>query len=251
MKQKALCSYKSKHTGSLWLFFHKAHTPAAGYRTWTISSVCITRPVCAMSINGNVSNEWHVLHFSLFQLCSCCALFSLRCKELPEGSSGQHHHSSCWGTNSLHTSSTPWTLLVFFVLLSNPAFTRFFFFVSSILFFHRQLSLSQVFTVSKDLVPRVLSKIVESVADEMCRLMQCVSSFSKNGALQVHTDTHTQKHTVIKQFITLSKTLTHKSTPTLVGDLPVISDNAIFQFKLPTADSWQCSFDFISSFFFL
>lgn len=47
----------------------------------------------------------------------------------------------------------------------------------------------QVFTVSKDLVPRVLSKIVESVADEMCRLMQCVSSFSKNGALQVHSDT--------------------------------------------------------------
>lgn len=35
-------------------------------------------------------------------------------------------------------------------------------------------------------MPRVLSKIVESVADEMCRLMQCVSSFSKNGALQVN-----------------------------------------------------------------
>ncbi|KAF6734162.1 Exocyst complex component 2 [Oryzias melastigma] len=43
---------------------------------------------------------------------------------------------------------------------------------------------AEVFTVSKDLVPRVLSRIVRSVADEMCRLMQCVSSFSKNGALQ-------------------------------------------------------------------
>uniref|UniRef100_A0A8C6L6L2 Exocyst complex component 2 n=1 Tax=Nothobranchius furzeri TaxID=105023 RepID=A0A8C6L6L2_NOTFU len=43
---------------------------------------------------------------------------------------------------------------------------------------------AEVFTVSKDLVPRVLSKIVESVAEEMCRLMQCVSSLSKNGALQ-------------------------------------------------------------------
>ncbi|XP_004571816.2 exocyst complex component 2 [Maylandia zebra] len=43
---------------------------------------------------------------------------------------------------------------------------------------------AEVFTVSKDLVPRVLSRIVESVADEMCRLMQCVSFFSKNGALQ-------------------------------------------------------------------
>ncbi|XP_028300508.1 exocyst complex component 2 [Gouania willdenowi] len=43
---------------------------------------------------------------------------------------------------------------------------------------------AEVFTVSKELVPRVLTKIVESVADEMCRLMQCVSSFSRNGALQ-------------------------------------------------------------------
>ncbi|XP_032381778.1 exocyst complex component 2 [Etheostoma spectabile] len=43
---------------------------------------------------------------------------------------------------------------------------------------------AEVFTVSKDLVPRVLSRIVVSVAEEMCRLMQCVSSFSKNGALQ-------------------------------------------------------------------
>uniref|UniRef100_A0A674PJY8 Exocyst complex component 2 n=1 Tax=Takifugu rubripes TaxID=31033 RepID=A0A674PJY8_TAKRU len=49
---------------------------------------------------------------------------------------------------------------------------------------------AEVFTVSKDLVPRVLSKIVESVADEMCRLMQCVSTFSKNGALQVQCNTH-------------------------------------------------------------
>ncbi|XP_008335141.1 exocyst complex component 2 [Cynoglossus semilaevis] len=45
---------------------------------------------------------------------------------------------------------------------------------------------AEVFSVSKDLVPRVLSKIVESVADEMCRIMQCVSSFSRNGALQAH-----------------------------------------------------------------
>uniref|UniRef100_A0A7N8X0L0 Exocyst complex component 2 n=1 Tax=Mastacembelus armatus TaxID=205130 RepID=A0A7N8X0L0_9TELE len=55
---------------------------------------------------------------------------------------------------------------------------------SSLFSFHQLVFPSQVFTVSKDLVPRVLSKIVESVADEMCRLMQCVSSFSKNGALQ-------------------------------------------------------------------
>uniref|UniRef100_A0A8C8BS33 Exocyst complex component 2 n=1 Tax=Oncorhynchus tshawytscha TaxID=74940 RepID=A0A8C8BS33_ONCTS len=46
---------------------------------------------------------------------------------------------------------------------------------------------AEVFTVSKDLVPRVLSRIIEGVAEEMSRLMQCVSSFSKNGAIQVHT----------------------------------------------------------------
>ncbi|XP_078283534.1 exocyst complex component 2 isoform X1 [Rhinoraja longicauda] len=43
---------------------------------------------------------------------------------------------------------------------------------------------AEVFTISKDLVPRVLSQIIEAVAEEMSRLMQCVSSFSKNGALQ-------------------------------------------------------------------
>ncbi|XP_013922640.1 PREDICTED: exocyst complex component 2-like [Thamnophis sirtalis] len=44
---------------------------------------------------------------------------------------------------------------------------------------------AEVFTISKELVPRVLSRIVEAVAEELSRLMQCVSSFSKNGALQV------------------------------------------------------------------
>ncbi|KAK6308797.1 hypothetical protein J4Q44_G00202600 [Coregonus suidteri] len=43
---------------------------------------------------------------------------------------------------------------------------------------------AEVFTVSKDLVPRVLTRIIEGVAEEMSRLMQCVSSFSKDGAIQ-------------------------------------------------------------------
>ena len=53
--------------------------------------------------------------------------------------------------------------------------------------FDHSLSLTntQVFTISKELVPRILSKIVEAVAEEMCRLMHCVPSFSKNGAMQV------------------------------------------------------------------
>uniref|UniRef100_A0A4W5QFJ8 Exocyst complex component 2 n=1 Tax=Hucho hucho TaxID=62062 RepID=A0A4W5QFJ8_9TELE len=43
---------------------------------------------------------------------------------------------------------------------------------------------AEVFTVSKELVPRVLTRIVDGVAEEMSRLMQCVSSFSMNGAIQ-------------------------------------------------------------------
>uniref|UniRef100_A0A673XZC3 Exocyst complex component 2 n=1 Tax=Salmo trutta TaxID=8032 RepID=A0A673XZC3_SALTR len=45
---------------------------------------------------------------------------------------------------------------------------------------------AEVFTVSKELVPRVLTRIIDGVAEEMSRLMQCVSSFSMNGAIQVH-----------------------------------------------------------------
>uniref|UniRef100_A0A8C3W104 Exocyst complex component 2 n=1 Tax=Catagonus wagneri TaxID=51154 RepID=A0A8C3W104_9CETA len=43
---------------------------------------------------------------------------------------------------------------------------------------------AEVFTVCKGLVPRVLSRVVEAVSEELSRLMQCVSSFSRNGALQ-------------------------------------------------------------------
>lgn len=43
---------------------------------------------------------------------------------------------------------------------------------------------AEVFAISKELVARVLSRVVEAVAEEMARLMQCVASFSKNGALQ-------------------------------------------------------------------
>lgn len=43
---------------------------------------------------------------------------------------------------------------------------------------------AEVFSISKELVPRVMSRIVEAVGEELSRLMQCVSSFSRNGALQ-------------------------------------------------------------------
>ncbi|XP_062952621.1 exocyst complex component 2 isoform X1 [Cynocephalus volans] len=43
---------------------------------------------------------------------------------------------------------------------------------------------AEVFTISRELVVRVLAKVVEAVSEELSRLMQCVSSFSRNGALQ-------------------------------------------------------------------
>ncbi|NXJ65749.1 EXOC2 protein, partial [Rostratula benghalensis] len=55
---------------------------------------------------------------------------------------------------------------------------------------------AEVFTISKDLVPRVMSKVVEAVSEELSRLMQCVSSFSKNGALQARLEICALRDTV-------------------------------------------------------
>uniref|UniRef100_A0A8C5WPW5 Exocyst complex component 2 n=1 Tax=Laticauda laticaudata TaxID=8630 RepID=A0A8C5WPW5_LATLA len=55
---------------------------------------------------------------------------------------------------------------------------------------------AEVFTISKELVPRVLSRIVEAVAEELSRLMQCVSSFSRNGALQARLEICALRHSV-------------------------------------------------------
>ncbi|XP_025773081.1 exocyst complex component 2 [Puma concolor] len=55
---------------------------------------------------------------------------------------------------------------------------------------------AEVFTISKELVPRVLAKVVEAVSEELSRLMQCVSSFSKNGALQARLEICALRDTV-------------------------------------------------------
>ncbi|XP_032106000.1 exocyst complex component 2 isoform X1 [Sapajus apella] len=55
---------------------------------------------------------------------------------------------------------------------------------------------AEVFTISKELVPRVLSKVIEAVSEELSRLMQCVSSFSKNGALQARLEICALRDTV-------------------------------------------------------
>ncbi|XP_010162675.1 exocyst complex component 2, partial [Antrostomus carolinensis] len=55
---------------------------------------------------------------------------------------------------------------------------------------------AEVFTISKDLVPRVMARVVEAVSEELSRLMQCVSSFSKNGALQARLEICALRDTV-------------------------------------------------------
>uniref|UniRef100_A0A8C7MIS0 Exocyst complex component 2 n=1 Tax=Oncorhynchus kisutch TaxID=8019 RepID=A0A8C7MIS0_ONCKI len=80
---------------------------------------------------------------------------------------------------------------------------------------------AEVFTVSKDLVPRVLSRIIEGVAEEMSRLMQCVSSFSKNGAIQVHTHTFSLPLSPVSQMGQLCR------------DLPSFTDHSNPQLPLP------------------
>lgn len=55
---------------------------------------------------------------------------------------------------------------------------------------------AEVFTVSKELVPRVLSRVVEAVSEELSRLMQCVAFFSNNGALQARLEICALRDTV-------------------------------------------------------
>lgn len=45
-------------------------------------------------------------------------------------------------------------------------------------------------------MPRVLARVVEAVSEELSRLMQCVSSFSRNGALQARLEICALRDTV-------------------------------------------------------
>ncbi|KAM8789058.1 exocyst complex component 2 isoform 2-T2 [Rhynchonycteris naso] len=55
---------------------------------------------------------------------------------------------------------------------------------------------AEVFTISKELVPRVLSKVVDAVSEELSRLLQCVSSFSRHGSLQARLEICALRDTV-------------------------------------------------------
>uniref|UniRef100_A0A8C9AZW0 Exocyst complex component 2 n=1 Tax=Prolemur simus TaxID=1328070 RepID=A0A8C9AZW0_PROSS len=81
---------------------------------------------------------------------------------------------------------------------------------------------AEVFTISKELVPRVLSKVVEAVSEELSRLMQCVSAFSRNGALQARLEICALRDTVALYLTPESKS----SFKQAVEALPQLSSGA-------------------------
>ncbi|XP_006143115.1 exocyst complex component 2 isoform X1 [Tupaia chinensis] len=81
---------------------------------------------------------------------------------------------------------------------------------------------AEVFTISKELVPRVLSKVVEAVSEELSRLMQCVASFSKNGALQARLEICALRDTVAVYLTSESRS----SFKQAVEALPQLSSGA-------------------------
>ncbi|NP_001411631.1 exocyst complex component 2 isoform 2 [Mus musculus] len=78
---------------------------------------------------------------------------------------------------------------------------------------------AEVFTISKELVPRVLARVVEAVSEELSRLMQCVSSFSRNGALQARLEICALRDTVAIYLTSESRSPLARWTSCLPGPL--------------------------------
>ncbi|KAM9308773.1 exocyst complex component 2 [Gastrophryne carolinensis] len=87
---------------------------------------------------------------------------------------------------------------------------------------------AEVFSISKELVPRVMSKIVEAVGEELCRLMQCVSSFSKNGALQARLEICSLRD-VVAIYLTNDSKSNFKQALEALPQLPSGSDKKLLE----------------------
>ncbi|XP_067911422.1 exocyst complex component 2 isoform X1 [Heterodontus francisci] len=87
---------------------------------------------------------------------------------------------------------------------------------------------AEVFTISKELVPRVLSRIIEAVAEEMSRLMQCVSSFSRNGALQARLEICALRDAVAS-FLTPDSNYSFKQALEALPQLPNGADKKLLE----------------------
>ncbi|XP_063779126.1 exocyst complex component 2 isoform X2 [Pseudophryne corroboree] len=87
---------------------------------------------------------------------------------------------------------------------------------------------AEVFAISKELVPRVMSRIVEAVGEELSRLMQCVSSFSRNGALQARLEICALRDT-IAIYLTSDSNTSFKQALESLPQLPSGSDKKLLE----------------------
>uniref|UniRef100_F6YQX0 Exocyst complex component 2 n=1 Tax=Xenopus tropicalis TaxID=8364 RepID=F6YQX0_XENTR len=87
---------------------------------------------------------------------------------------------------------------------------------------------AEVFAVSKELVPRVMARIVEAVGDELSRLMQCVSSFSRNGALQARLELYALRD-AIAIYLTNDSKSSFKHAVEALPQLPSGSDKKLLE----------------------
>ncbi|KAG8442453.1 hypothetical protein GDO86_011297 [Hymenochirus boettgeri] len=87
---------------------------------------------------------------------------------------------------------------------------------------------AEVFAVSKELVPRVMARIVEAVGDELCRLMHCVSSFSRNGALQARLELYALRD-AIAVYLTNESKSSFKQAVEALPQLPSGSDKKLLE----------------------
>ncbi|XP_038652674.1 exocyst complex component 2 isoform X2 [Scyliorhinus canicula] len=95
---------------------------------------------------------------------------------------------------------------------------------------------AEVFTISKELVPRILSRIIEAVTEEMSRLMQCVASFSRNGALQARLEICALRDAVAS-FLTPESNYSFKQAIEALPQLPNGADKKLLEELLNTFKS--------------
>ncbi|GCB73898.1 hypothetical protein scyTo_0002980 [Scyliorhinus torazame] len=95
---------------------------------------------------------------------------------------------------------------------------------------------AEVFTISKELVPRILSRIIEAVTEEISRLMQCVASFSRNGALQARLEICALRDAVAS-FLTPESNYSFKQAIEALPQLPNGADKKLLEELLNTFKS--------------
>ncbi|KAL5021978.1 hypothetical protein ScPMuIL_001133 [Solemya velum] len=76
---------------------------------------------------------------------------------------------------------------------------------------------AEVFSISPAFVPRVMSMIVEAVAEEMSRLIQCATAFSTHGMLQARLELRALQDTVVVYMTQHAKRCLEEAQTSLPG----------------------------------